>query len=147
MTGWVRLLLLALSAGLLLAIAAVVWLLLFPPLAPISPDVPVASSSPPVQPTPTSVEAPPTVPPVAPGAPITLTVGGNAQVVNTGQCLNVREMPGLQGSAVDCLADNTKLRITGGPAQADGVTWWQVSRQSVPSQGWVSGQYLQPIAP
>src|SRR5262249_47804255 len=75
---------------------------------------------------------------------LTLAVGANIEVFNTGQCLNVREKPGLGGLAVDCLPDGTRLRITGGPSEADGAVWWEVTRQSVASKGWVSSEYVRP---
>jgi hypothetical protein len=103
-------------------------------------------------PNPTSSPEPePTSPPDPTPSPnlivATLAPGATAEVRNTGQCLNVRLRPSLSGQAVDCLPDGTLLRVIGGPVEADGITWWEVSRQHLPTAGWVSGEYLQLVDP
>ena len=56
----------------------------------------------------------------------------------TGQCLNVREGPGLNQKAVDCLPDGARIRIATGPAMGDDIQWWQVQGRS----GWVAADFL-----
>jgi hypothetical protein len=72
-----------------------------------------------------------------PGVPWPLRTGVDLVVVGGG-CLNVREGPGLNQPAVDCINDGTIIRLNAGPNLVDNIEWWQVSGRS----GWVSGDYL-----
>src|SRR5262245_42582996 len=120
---WVRLTLITLAFLTIWVIALCAWLGVSPNALPFFnsatavPSPAVVAQDPDAAPT---AEGPPaaseTPGAAAPGAPVTTTlvIGAAAEVVNTGQCLNVRVAPGLGGPAVDCLPDGTKLRITGG---------------------------------
>jgi hypothetical protein len=73
-----------------------------------------------------------------PGVPWPLTQGAEAVVIGAAPCLNVREGPGLNQKAVDCIADGAKIKIGAGPAMGDNIQWWQVEGRS----GWVAADYL-----
>jgi hypothetical protein len=73
-----------------------------------------------------------------PGIPWPLKPGAEVVVIGTGDCLNVREGPALNQAAVDCIADGTKIKVAAGPADSDGIAWWQVEGRS----GWVAADYL-----
>ena len=73
-----------------------------------------------------------------PGVPWPLAQGAEVQVVGAAPCLNVREGPGLNQKAVDCVAEGTKLKLGAGPALGDGIQWWQIEARS----GWVAADYL-----
>jgi hypothetical protein len=73
-----------------------------------------------------------------PGIPWPLRPGAEVVVIGTGDCLNVREGPALNQAAVDCIKDNTRIRLASGPAESDNRQWWQVDGRS----GWVAADYL-----
>ncbi len=84
-------------------------------------------------------------PPLSPGSPshppasAELAIGDRAVVRADGQCLNVRPSPG-GNPPIMCLPEGTLVTIVGGPQEANGVTWWEVS--AGPVRGWSAGQYL-----
>jgi hypothetical protein len=55
-------------------------------------------------------------------------------------CLNIRTEPGTDQVIIDCLREGTELTISGGPEEAGGLTWWQVSLAS--GDGWAAEDYL-----
>jgi len=68
--------------------------------------------------------------------------GPFSRVVGTGDCLNVRQEPGLSTEIVACAADGVLLRDTGETREVDGAIWLRVvTPASV--EGWASTQYLQ----
>lgn len=76
------------------------------------------------------------------------SAGDIVEVFNTGDCLNVRTEPGINNPetgvlnpAIICLADGTRVAITGGPEQAGSFTWWKV--ETVLGEGWAVQDYLQ----
>ncbi|HEY7268771.1 MAG TPA: SH3 domain-containing protein [Dehalococcoidia bacterium] len=73
-----------------------------------------------------------------PGIPWPLKTGVDLVVAGSDPCVNVREGPGLNQKAVDCIKDGTKVRLTAGPTLADSINWWQVEGRT----GWVAGDYL-----
>ncbi len=73
-----------------------------------------------------------------PGVPWPIVPNSDVVVVGTGDCLNVREGPGLNQKAVDCIKDGTTIRIAAGPAAGDNIQWWQVQGRS----GWVAADFL-----
>lgn len=78
------------------------------------------------------------VTPIAQAAPHGMSVGGCAVVTGTGSPgLKVRSGPGLGYSQVGTIYDGTVVRLTGGPTNADGYTWWQHDRG-----GWSAGNWL-----
>jgi hypothetical protein len=73
-----------------------------------------------------------------PGIPWPLTVGAQVVVVSTGQCLNVREGPGLGKAAIDCLKDGTTIKLAEGPQEVDDFQWWRIDGR----EGWVAADWL-----
>jgi hypothetical protein len=73
-----------------------------------------------------------------PGVPWPLAVGDKVVVVGTGDCLNVREGPGLEAQAVDCLPDGTEGVLAQGPIEEDGFLWWRLESRT----GWVAADWL-----
>jgi hypothetical protein len=73
-----------------------------------------------------------------PGVPWPLSVGDTAVVTGTGNCLNVREGPGLDAPTIDCLADGTEIVVAQGPLAADGFLWWRLDGRA----GWVASDWL-----
>jgi hypothetical protein len=78
----------------------------------------------------------PALPPV-PGIPWPLAVGATVVVAGTGDCLRVRAQPGVQEELVDCLEDGTEVTVNAGPAERDGLQWWQLD-----GKGWSAGNWL-----
>jgi len=73
-----------------------------------------------------------------PGIPWPLTVGAEVVVTSTGQCLNVREGPGLDMAAIDCLQDGTTIKLGEGPENMDDFEWWRIEGRD----GWVASDWL-----
>jgi hypothetical protein len=73
-----------------------------------------------------------------PGIPWPLTVGAQVVVVSTGQCLNVRDGPGLAQAAIDCLKDGTTIKLAEGPQEVDDFQWWRIDGRD----GWVASDWL-----
>jgi len=73
-----------------------------------------------------------------PGIPWPLTVGAQVVVVSTGQCLNVRDGPGLGKAAIDCLKDGTTIKLGEGPQEVDDFQWWRIDGRD----GWVAADWL-----
>jgi hypothetical protein len=73
-----------------------------------------------------------------PGIPWPLTVGAIVVVTGTGNCLNVREGPGLDQTAVDCIKDGATITLAAGPTDSADYQWWQVEGRT----GWVVADFL-----
>jgi hypothetical protein len=73
-----------------------------------------------------------------PGIPWPLTVGAQVVVVSTGQCLNVRDGPGLGKAAIDCLKNGTTIKLGEGPQEVDDFQWWRIDGRD----GWVAADWL-----
>lgn len=74
-----------------------------------------------------------------PGTPWPLAPGAEVIVVGTApDCLNVREGPSLDQAGVDCIPDGTVVTVSTGPAESDGLLWWQVEGRA----GWVASDFL-----
>jgi hypothetical protein len=82
-------------------------------------------------------ERDPALPPV-PGIPWPLQVGASVVVAGTGDCLRVRDRPGVQGMELDCLSDGTTVTISSGPVENDDFEWWQLEGHD----GWCAGNWL-----
>jgi len=78
----------------------------------------------------------PNLPPV-PGIPWPLEVGVTAVVAGTGDCLRVREQPGVASPQVDCIDDGETVTINAGPVEMDDLEWWQLE-----GHGWAAGAWL-----
>ena len=80
-----------------------------------------------------------------PGAPPPAAGGakfepGDAGVVTgTGNCLNLRAEP-ASPTIVTCLSDGTVVTVLGGPAAANGLTWWNI--QAGEFTGWSADEFL-----
>jgi hypothetical protein len=73
-------------------------------------------------------------------ASTTLTVGGQAIVYGSEQCLNVREAPTVSSTPpLSCQIDGTRVTVSEGPVSADDLDWWRLQ-----DLGWAAGQYLIP---
>lgn len=68
------------------------------------------------------------------------SAGQTLVVTGTGDCLNVRTNPGVDNDAIICIADATEVKVTGGPEQAGGLTWWKVETRL--GEGWAAEDYL-----
>jgi uncharacterized protein YraI len=68
---------------------------------------------------------------------VALKVGVIAAVAGAGDCMNVREGPGMSAKILTCLTDGMSVTIAGGPVTADGHTWWKLD-----GLGWAVGDYL-----
>src|SRR5262249_21769034 len=70
--------------------------------------------------------APPTatlpVPPPPPG----LQIGSNVGVVNTGNCLRIRQAPSTNAGQVICLLDGAMAKVVEGPTDGNGIRWWRI---------------------
>lgn len=63
-------------------------------------------------------------------------VGARATVAAGGDCLNLHAAP-ASTAVIACLPDGAAVRISAGPTQAAGATWWQVD-----GRGWVAAEFL-----
>lgn len=80
--------------------------------------------------------------------PGTLAVGVYVEISGTGVGLRVRSAPGLDSPPLFIGADSEVFRITDGPRQADGYTWWYlVAPYDNTRAGWAVQDYLIPIPP
>ena len=70
------------------------------------------------------------------------TPGSTVVVRAQGDCLRVRETPGLSGRQLTCLAEGTAVVVLPSVVMADGVRWQYVNTGAV--SGYVSDQYLAP---
>ncbi len=120
--------------------------------APNGPLTQATASLPAATPTGLGHTVSPTSPPptaAAQNPPAQITVGGWVQVVNTKTGLRVRSAPSASGRRLMVVPDGTKLRVVGGPRQADGYTWWQVegfNPRDPSAQGWCAGEFLIPTS-
>ncbi len=111
-----------------------------PAITTIEPAVDPGTTGLPPAPLPTPVELPPTPAPTEPPADA-LAVGRIAFVnADIFLGLNMRAAPNESAEVLFSLAPNTQLEIIGGPIEAGGFTWWEVS--SAGQQGWAAGEFL-----
>lgn len=116
---------------------------------PLAVVKPTATTPPPTptglgDPTATSKAVPPTVAATVPSNVI--AVGGWVQV-NVAN-LNVRKQAGASAAKVTVVTNGTKAKVIGGPTDADGLTWWQITNfdpANPANTGWCAGKYLTPI--
>jgi hypothetical protein len=91
-------------------------------------------------PTPTPPEPTPT-----PTLPASVQVGIFVKVTGAvDQGLSFRKAPGLQAERIRFLPEGAVMRVIGGPAEANGLTWWQLEDPRDGEQGWAAGAYLVP---
>lgn len=83
---------------------------------------------------------PTTLPDAALPTPVSqrLTVGGQAVVaLAPSDAANLRREPSLSAPIDATLLGGTELNVIGGPIEAEGLVWWQVTRQTGGVSGWV----------
>jgi hypothetical protein len=105
--------------------------------------------------------APPTatpyVPPTDPPPPATptgpgvseepITIGAQVKIVDTGpNGLNFRKEPTTQAEKIRSLPEGSVYEVVGGPASADGYTWWQLRDPADSMTGWGAEIYMRRIA-
>jgi len=66
-----------------------------------------------------------------------IAIGADAMVFGAGDCLRFREEPEANAEVITCQLDGTRARVTDGPVEAGGQTWWELE-----GLGWGSAQYL-----
>jgi hypothetical protein len=82
---------------------------------------------------------------VTPAATSLISVGGYVRVVNTESTgLRMRVGAGLTHATIDTLQDGDRLRVVGGPENADGFVWWQLEHDG--ALGWCASEWLEPVA-
>ncbi len=70
--------------------------------------------------------------------------GGYMKVRNTkGEGLQLREGPGFAFATLYLLPEGTLAKVIGGPVEADGYRWWQLTYEGL--EGWSAGGWLQPL--
>lgn len=70
------------------------------------------------------------------------TFGTGETVMVNGDELNLRSQPGLDGTIVAQLPLGKEAVITGGPVEADGYSWYQITLTGTHPDGWVAGEHL-----
>jgi hypothetical protein len=106
----------------------------------------IVVTAPPIQPTPpgqTPAEPTPTDEPadtpIEPAGEI--FVGGQIRVANTaGEGANMRSEPTTDAGVIAVVLDGTVMDVIGGPEEALGFTWWNVSGDQ--GEGWIVENYL-----
>jgi hypothetical protein len=130
---------------------AVLWITR-PATAPSSPATAVFY----VIPAPTLTQPPPALAPTATASPTpslqvppapaagVIEVGDSVQITGTGgDGLRLRAAPGLQSDVLVLGADAEVFRVSDGPRQADGLTWWYlVGLYDASRHGWAVSNFL-----
>jgi WD40 repeat protein len=78
-----------------------------------------------------------------------LTIGGPATIQVTGdETLNFRDVPGVGGTVLGVLSNETPVTVLEGPQSVDDYTWWRVETPTG-AQGWVveSADGVQTLVP
>lgn len=73
-----------------------------------------------------------------------IPIGANAIVQASGDCLRMRDQPGLAGDVVTCIPDGSTLSVLSDPVASDGRDWQQVRYAG--QIGWVANIYLEPAS-
>jgi len=60
-----------------------------------------------------------------------------------GEGLHLREGPGFASATVYLLPEGTLVKVLGGPVEADGYRWWQLTYEGL--EGWSAEAWLQPL--
>lgn len=117
------------------AAGALYWWSGRPSAAPVAP---LATSAPPLVPTPAPTRAPTPPPTVAATpAPTGLAPGARARVTNLGgAALRARAAPGLSSPVTARIPEGREVTVLEGPVEADGYVWWRV--EAAEGAGWVA---------
>ncbi len=102
-------------------------------------DVTVIAAS-----TATPSPAPTATPPGTPGANGQMAIGAFVQITGTeGAGLRIRSAPGLNSDTVFRGEEAETFKITDGPQEADGYTWWHVvAPYDETRAGWAASEFL-----
>ncbi len=107
------------------------------PVAGPAPSTPIQAAAPPAAGSFAAPVAASFTAPAAGVAVVPLAAGVRARVAGTGDCVNVRQAPGIGAPLVTCLADGTAVTVAQGPLPGDGRNWWRIE-----GLGWAAGEYL-----
>ena len=129
-----------LAAGIAFGIVTVVDLVVAEPDSEVSPAASTTVFSETPMPTPQVTATSEGTP--SEGAAEGFRPGQSAVVAGTGDCLNVRSEPSINGAIVTCFPDGTALSIVEGPSAEGDRTWWRV--EALGTSGWVAEEYMAP---
>lgn len=96
-------------------------------------------------PTPTAVLDTATPAPTDTPLPGTITLNAYVQISGTGgEGLRLRASPSLNSDPLFLGYDSEVYKVTDGPTQADGYTWWLLTAPYDPNRtGWAASNYLE----
>jgi hypothetical protein len=80
--------------------------------------------------------------------PVNIAVGMDVVVDAEESGVNVRSGAGIANARLFVAPNGSIFRVIDGPAQADGLTWWQIQNTADPNQvGWAAAAYLEVLLP
>jgi hypothetical protein len=78
--------------------------------------------------------------------PVNISLGLDVVVDAEESGVNVRSGAGIANARLFVAPNGTIFRVIGGPAQADGLTWWQIQNIVDTAQtGWAAAAYLEVV--
>jgi hypothetical protein len=137
----------AVAVALTLGIATLLLVMITKPEGPAGPSRAVITLIPASTATP-QVTAAPTTPslyiPTATPLPGVVALGAYVQITGTeGLGLRMRATPGLNGAFLFLSYDSEVFKVTEGPQELDGHTWWKlVAPYDETRAGWAAADYL-----
>jgi hypothetical protein len=140
----------ALAIAVVLTGALVIYILVtappgLPPVSAVLTLIPASTSTPRDLP-PTFTPLPPPLEASPTPLPGSFAVGAFVQITETG--LRLREAPGLNAKILFTGEASEVFRITDGPQEADGHTWWHLTAPyDATRAGWAVQDYLTVIPP
>ena len=130
-----------LAAGIAFAIVVAVEMLVGDPDSDITPAASTTVFSETPMPTVRATPTPEGTPDIPDGGGESGFAPGQAAIVTgTGDCLNMRSEPSINGAVITCLPDGSSLSIVEGPEKEGSRIWWRV--EAAGSTGWVAEEYL-----
>lgn len=141
------------SALLLVLAGALLWWWPWPPpeaqptAAVTRIPLPTVTPTPPFTPTPAAPTTTPTPVAPPPPGPGEIAIGQFVQIRGTGgDGLRLRSAPSLQAPVRFLGQEAEVFRVTDGPRQADGYTWWYLETPyDATRSGWAVANYLSPL--
>ncbi len=80
--------------------------------------------------------------------PVNIALGMDVVVDAEESGVNVRSGAGIANARLFVAPNGSIFRVIDGPAQADGLTWWQIQNTVDPNQvGWAAAAYLEVLIP
>ena len=80
--------------------------------------------------------------------PVNIALGMDVVVDAEESGVNVRSGAGIANQRLFVAPNGSIFRVIDGPAQADGLTWWQIQNTVDPNQvGWAAAAYLEVVLP